>query len=94
LCPLTPEKGQPSFVSSMDERRYHVALDVLWTKVFQIGSRRDIVITSVVGLCGLGLFFAARRCLAPTPSERQLLQEAGNFPTSRPVRREIDRSRI
>lgn len=62
---------------SMDERRNFAALEGLWTKAFQIASRRDVITASLVGLCGLGLFMRARRCLALTPAERRLLQESG-----------------
>lgn len=64
----------------MDERGNLVALEGLWTKVFQIASRRDVIAASVVGLCGLGCFLGARRFLALTPAERRLLRESGSDP--------------
>ena len=65
---------------SMDERGNLVALQELWTKIFQIASRRDVFAASLVGLCGLGLFVGARRFLALTPAEQRLLREFGSDP--------------
>jgi hypothetical protein len=58
-------------------------MGMLWTKAFQMASRRDVVVASVVGLCGLGLFLVGRQWLPLTRFEKQLIQEAGSLPRPR-----------
>lgn len=48
-------------------------------RIFQIATRRDIVVSSVVGLCGFGLFWGARQFLAPTNDEQQVIKSYGNI---------------
>src|SRR2546423_4617239 len=73
-------RSRGNLLLSMDERGHLVALQGLWTKLFQIASRRDVLAASVVGLCGFGLFLGTRRFLALTPAEQRLLRESGSDP--------------
>jgi hypothetical protein len=55
----------------------------LWDRFVQICSRRDVLVASVVGLCGVGIFWGVGRFLAITPFEKQVLQDHGTtlFPS-------------
>jgi predicted alpha/beta-fold hydrolase len=54
---------------------------LIWEKVFRIASQREVLLTSVVGLCGIGIFLGARQLLGITHYERQLIDLHGNYPS-------------
>jgi hypothetical protein len=61
----------------MSEGGTIASIQPLWEKIFQIATRREIIVSSVVGLCGLGLILGTRRLLATTGSERYLIKQYG-----------------
>ena len=52
-------------------------LHALWDRLFQLATRREVVVASVVGLCGFGLFWGTHRFLALNHFETQLLKQHG-----------------
>jgi predicted alpha/beta-fold hydrolase len=58
----------------MSEGGTITALQQIWEKIFQPSTRKEVFLTSVVGLCGLGLFWGTRRLLATTAYEQQLVK--------------------
>jgi hypothetical protein len=48
-----------------------------WEKAFQFVTRREVVVSSLVGLCGIGLLWQGRRWLGLSSYERKLLLEHG-----------------
>ena len=50
---------------------------LLWEKILLFTARRDVILTSVLGLCGIGILSQTQRWLAMTPFEKQLLQDHG-----------------
>ena len=52
-------------------------LHILWDWLFQLAMRRQVLVSSVVGLCGFGLFWGTRRFLALNRFETQLLKQHG-----------------
>ena len=57
------------------------SIQLIWEKVFQIASQREVILSSVVGLCGIGIFWGARQFLGTTRYERQLIEQHGNYPS-------------
>jgi pimeloyl-ACP methyl ester carboxylesterase len=52
-------------------------LHSLWDRLFQLATRKEVVVFSVVGICGLGLFWGTRGLVALNHFERQLLKQHG-----------------
>jgi len=57
-------------------------LHSLWDRLFQLATRREVVISSIVGICGLGLFWGTRRLVALNRFETQLLKQHGTHRSS------------
>ena len=57
-------------------------LHSLWDRLFQLATRREVVISSLVGICGLGLFWGTRRLVALNHFETQLLKQHGTHRSS------------
>lgn len=64
----------------MDERGKEILsiYNSLWKSAFQIPSRQ-VVVSSLVGLCGIGLYWTTQRWLAMTQYELQLIKEHGKI---------------
>jgi pimeloyl-ACP methyl ester carboxylesterase len=61
----------------MDDKEGVLSVPFPWEKAIHFATRREIVVTSLIGLCGIGVFWQTRRWLAMTPFEEQLLKEYG-----------------
>lgn len=80
-CPS--KKGSLIFRAVMNEGGTIASIQLLWEKIFQLATRREIIISSVVGLCGLSLILGTPRLLAATGYERRLIKQYGNIHVSR-----------
>ena len=76
------KKGSLFFRAVMSEGGTIASIQLLWERIFQIATRREIIVSSVVGLCGLGLILGTRRLLA-TGYERHLIKQYGIMHVSR-----------
>ena len=61
----------------MSYRESLSSLVFLWEKLLPFATRRDVAVTSLIGLCGIGVFWGSRSWLALTPFEKHLLKEYG-----------------
>ena len=57
------------------------SIQLIWEQVFQIARKREVILSSVVGLCGIGILLGARQFLGTTRSERQLIEQHGRYPS-------------
>jgi hypothetical protein len=58
------------------------SIQLVWERVFQIAKKREVILSSAVGLCGIGIFLGARQFLGTTRCERRLIDIHGNYPLS------------
>ena len=52
-------------------------IQILWERVFRIVSTKDVILSSVIGLCGYGLFWSTRQWLGLTQYEQELIKLRG-----------------
>lgn len=67
----------------MSEGGAIASIQPLGEKIFLIATRKEIIVSPFVGLCGLSLILGTSRLLATTGYERRLIKQYGNIHVGR-----------